>query len=322
MLAMLSLASLLVINMPASAGSGVDGVIEEGEYPLSVELGDGYLLMSWEIDDGTIKIGLQAEAAGMVALGISPGERMRDADMIIAFRRGDEFEVHDAYSFGEVGPHPDDTNEGGTFDLNEYMVTEVGGVTTLEFTRLLDTGDELDNVIPGDGEVKFIWATSDADDFNDYHARRGTVVVDMATGEATSTEYPVLWPWHAIFMSLAMALFTATWFSVMYKRRLKKRYLPTHHLLGSVGVLFAVVGLVIGVYMVGQLESGHIRIAHSAVAVVDLVLGVAALVVGFLFMRRKELKRRTRKPHIWLGGLSMVLMVVVVLMGLVYVFPV
>ena len=323
-MALITVAGLLLL-MPAPAAAsenGVDGIIEADEYPMSAELGDGHFLMFWEISGDSIKMGLQAEISGMVAIGIEPTERMKDADMIIAYRSGSEFSVHDAYSFGEVGPHPDDTNEGGTFDLNEYMVVEEGGVTTLEFIRLLDTGDELDNVIPESGEVKFIWATSDSDDFDVYHTRRGTAVIDIATGEFEAVEYPVLWPYHAISMSLAMVFFAATWFSVVYKKRFGKKFLMTHHSLGSLGVLFAIIGLGIGVYMVAQLESGHIRIGHSVLAVLDLALGIAALSVGQVFMSRKELKRKTRKPHIWLGGLSIVLMAVVVLLGVVYVFPV
>ncbi len=322
-LSLVALASLLLLANPATASeNGVDGVIEDGEYPLSAELGDGHFLMFWDIADGSIKMGLQAETSGMVAIGIDPTERMANADMVIAYREGSEFSVHDAYSFGETGPHPDDVNEGGTFDLNEYMVAEVGGVTTIEFIRLLDTGDERDNVIPEDGKVKFIWATSDTDDFNAYHTRRGTAVIDIATGEFEAVEYPTLWPWHAVFMSLAMIFFAATWFSVVYKKRFGKRFLMTHHSLGSLGVFFAIIGLGIGVYMVAQLESGHIRVTHSAFAVADLALGIAALSVGQVFMSRKELKKKTRKPHIWLGGLSIVMMALVVILGVVYVFPV
>jgi hypothetical protein len=314
--------ALLLLAGGAGAENGVDGIVMEGEYPLSAELGDGHFLMFWDISNGSIKMALQAEASGMVAIGIEPTDRMLDADMIIAYREGSTFSVHDAYSFGEVGPHPDDTDEGGTFDLNEYTVEEVGGVTTLEFIRLLDTGDDLDNVIPETGEVKFIWATSESDDFNDYHARRGTAVIDIETGKFEAIEYPTMWPYHAIFMSLAMIFFAATWFSVVYKKRFGKKFLMTHHSLGSLGVFFAIIGLGIGVYMVAQLESGHIRIGHSVLAVTDLALGIAALAVGQVFMSRKELKKKTRKPHIWLGGLSIVLMAAVVLLGVVYVFPV
>ncbi|UCC92427.1 MAG: hypothetical protein JSW25_07065 [Thermoplasmata archaeon] len=322
--AMLCLVAIAIILSGSAAGSenGIDGVIDEDEYPLSAKLGDGHFLMFWDISNGSIKMGLQAETSGMVAIGIEPTNRMLDADMIIAYRDGSTFSVHDAYSFGEVGPHPDDTDEGGSFDLNEYFVDEVGGVTTFEFIRLLETGDDLDNVIPTEGKVKFIWATSNSDDFNDYHARRGTAVIDVETGKFESVEYPTLWPYHAIFMSLAMIFFAATWFSVVYKKRFGKKFLMTHHSLGSLGVLFAIIGLGIGIYMVAQLESGHIRVGHSMVAVADLALGIAALAVGQVFMSRKDLKKKTRKPHIWLGGLSIVLMALVVLLGVVYVYPV
>lgn len=322
-MAMIAIAVLLLIPSPASAAdNGVDGVIGENEYPLSADLGNGHLLMFWEISNGSIKMGIQAQASGIVAIGIDPSKRMLDADMIIAYRDGSDFSVHDAYSFGEIGPHPDDTDEGGTFDLNEYSVVEVGGVTTLEFTRLLDTGDHLDKVIPEKGKVKFIWATSDTDDFNTHHNRRGTAIIDVGTGEFQAIEYPTLWPYHAIFMSLAMIFFAATWFSVVYKKKFGKKFLTTHHTLGSIGVLFAVIGLSIGVYMVAQLNAGHLRVAHSIFATADLVLGLSALAVGQAFLSIKALKRKTRKPHIWIGGSAIAVMVVVVLLGVIYVYPI
>ena len=80
-------------------------------------------------------------------------------------------------------------------------------------------------------------------------------------------------------MTLAMIFFAATWFSVVHKKRLKNRYLNTHHTLGSLGVLFAIIGLVIGIIMVRRLGLGHIRVAHSLLATVDLVLGALAIVL-------------------------------------------
>ena len=321
-LTLMGMAILLLVPAPAAAENGVDGIIEEDEYPLSVKLGDGHFKMFWDIQGDIIKMGLSAEASGMVAIGWEPTRRMLDADMIIGYREGSGFQLHDTISVGETGPHPDDVDEGGTYDILEYSVGEVGGVTTIEFTRFLDTGDDMDNPIPTSGVVKFIWATSDTDDFTTYHARRGTAQIDIETGEFEATEYPTLWPYHASFMSLAMIFFAATWFSVVYKKRFGKKFLMTHHSLGSLGVFFAIIGLGIGIYMVAQLESGHIRVGHSMLATADLLLGIAALAVGQVFMSRKELKKRTRKPHIWLGGLSIVLMAVAVLLGIVYVFPV
>lgn len=314
--------ALLLCSQPVAAIDGVDGRIQENEYPHDVSLGSGQFRLLWDIQNDTIKMGMQAKVSGMVALGIDPVRRMNEADMIIGYRTGSEFQLHDAYSFGETGPHPDDVDEGGTYDIMEYMVTEIGGVTTIEFTRLLDTGDHLDKPIPADGKVKFIWATSSSDSFVDYHSRRGTATIDMETGKFEAIEYPTLWPFHAVFMSLAMIFFGATWFSVVYKKKLKKKFLMTHHNLGSAGVFCAIIGLGLGIYMVAQLGQGHIRITHAMVATADLVLGITTLAVGQVFLSYTKLKKRTRKPHIWLGGLSIFLMAVVVLLGLVYVYPV
>ena len=321
-LSLMALVILLLVPAPAAAENGVDGIIEEDEYPLSVELGDGHFKMYWDIQGDIIKMGLSAEARGLVAIGWEPTRRMLDADMIIGYREGSTFSLHDTISVGETGPHPDDVDEGGTYDIREYSVGEVGGVTTIEFTRLLDTGDDMDNPIPTSGVVKFIWATSDTDDFTAYHARRGTAQIDIGTGEFEATEYPTLWPYHATFMSLAMIFLMAAMFCVVYKRNLKKKYLGYHHYLGTSGVVSAIIGLIIGIYMVGQLESGHIRIVHSALALLDLVVAFIALYLGVVFMRKRELKRKVRKPHMYVGGLAILLMAVVILMGLVYVFPV
>jgi hypothetical protein len=321
-LLLLGFSILTLVPATVTADNGVDGMIEEEEYPLSVSLGNGHFKMYWEVQDDIIKMGISAEATGMVAIGWEPSRRMLDADMIIGFRGGSEFELHDTISVGETGPHPDDVDEGGTYDILEYMMTEVGGVTTIEFTRLLDTGDDMDNPIPSTGVVKFIWATSESDDFATYHARRGTAEVNIETGEFKAVEYPTLWPYHAIFMSMAMIFLLAAMFCVVYKRNLKKKYLGYHHYLGTSGVFSAIIGLGIGVYMVQQLESGHIRIAHSAVAVLDLAVAIIALYLGVMFMTRKELKGKVRKPHMYIGGLAILLMAVVVLMGLIYVFPV
>ncbi|NOQ53120.1 MAG: hypothetical protein GQ558_00790 [Thermoplasmata archaeon] len=321
----LTVAVLMLLLAPSCAaeGSSVDGDIHDDEYEFRVSLGDGHFTLYWKfLDNDTIQMAIQAKASGMVAVGFDPTVRMKDADMVIAFRQATgEFDLHDAWSLGETGPHPDDVDEGGSFDLLKYTVKESGGVTTAEFTRLLSTGDDLDNDIPREGKMTLIWATSDTDEFATYHTRRGTAIINMGTGEFESTEYPVLWPYHAISMSLAMIFLAAAFFCVVYKRRLKKKYLNYHHWLGTIGVAFATIGLIIGVYMVAQLESGHIRVAHSTIASIDLALAFTALAMGIVFQRRRDMKRKIRKPHMYVGALAMLMMAATVIAGVMYVFP-
>lgn len=324
LMAILVLSAMALLASPTAAAdtTKVDGEISPGEYAFSVELAEDHFWLHWTIEGDVIQIGLEAKARGMVAIGWEPTKRMMDADMIIGYREGSTFSLHDTISVGEIGPHPDDVAEGGTYDIMIYEVREVGGVTTIEFTRNLTTGDDQDNPIDPEGKVKFLWATSDTDDFATYHSRRGTAVIDMKTGEFETIEYPTLWPYHAFFMGAATISFVLTWFTVVYKKRLKKKFLDHHHTVGSIGVLFAIIGLVLGIYMVGQLDSGHIRVTHSLLATITLVLSIVTLAVGQVFMSKKHLKRKTRKPHIYLGGASIIMMAITSLAGLVYVFPV
>jgi hypothetical protein len=307
---------------PGPGPSDLDGRVTDGEYPLRVSLGDGEFELFWKIEGDTIQMAMQARTTGYVALGIDPEERMLHADMLIGWRTaGGDFVLHDTWSVGETGPHPDDTDEGGTYDILSYTATEIGGVTTVEFTRKLDTGDHRDKPIPAEGKVKFLWATSENDDFSDYHARRGTVIVDMGTGEAEARELPSFWYFHAIFMGLATIFFVITWFTVVYKKKLKKKYLNVHHTTGTLGVLFAIIGLVIGFYAVAQLEAGHFRIIHAWLGGADIAVGLLTVAVGQVFLAKKALKRKTRKPHIYLGAIAIILMAITALAGLYYVFP-
>ena len=199
----------------------------------------------------------------------------------------------------------------------EFIISQADGTRAFRLTP-----DGLDNDIPREGKMTLIWATSNTDEFETYHTRRGTAVIDMGTGEFESIEYPVMWPYHAISMSLAMIFLAAAFFCVVHKKRLKKRYLRYHHWLGTTGVAFATIGLIIGVYMVAQLESGHIRVAHSVIASIDLVLAFTALAMGIVFQRRRDMKRRIRKPHMYVGALAILMMAVTVIVGVMYVFPV
>jgi hypothetical protein len=322
LLATLLTLGVVVVPAPGSAQGAVDGEITPGEYELSVSLGDGHFKLYWEIEGETIKMAMEAEASGMVAIGIEPTRRMKHADMVIGFRvDSGGFEVHDAWSVDETGPHPDDTVEGGTFDLLEYTAKESGGITVIEFTRSLDTGDRYDKATSPTGKVKFIWATSDDDDFSAYHGRRGTAIIDMESGEVEAVEYPTLWPIHAILMTVGTGLLLAAFFCIVYKKKLKKKYINIHHNLAQGGAFIIITGLVVGFVMVGRLDSGHFRVGHSFIGGTTIVLMFGALGLGSVWLMYKSRKRQVRKPHMYVGGTAILLMVAAVMAGLAYVFP-
>ncbi len=148
-----------------------DGIITAGEY--SGEIDKGTYLLYWSRLDDTVHMGIEAETEGWVAVGIQPGNAMQDADIIIGFVADAQVTVEDHYSTGRFGPHRRDTEQGGTNDILAFGGNEADGVTVIEFSRKLDTGDEYDNPLTVGATNAVIWAYGTADNTSLQHAPRG-----------------------------------------------------------------------------------------------------------------------------------------------------
>jgi DOMON domain. len=154
----------LVCISSAAAAPAADGVISKGEYEHAETFDNGNYQLFWTIFDDRIYVGLQGKTTGWVGIGLKPTQMMKDADIILAGIADEEVYWVDSFSTGNFGPHPADTELGGTDDIVNLSVTEEEGVTIVEFERALDTGDAYDAVLsPGD-EVSFIRAMATDDD--------------------------------------------------------------------------------------------------------------------------------------------------------------
>lgn len=147
-----------------------DGVIQSNEYLGEMAYGDFEIY--WVSDEQHIYVGLRAETTGWVAVGIQPGSRMKDADMVMGLVSGGETTILDMFSTGDFGPHSPDTELGGTDDILEFGGSEEGSYTTIEFKRLLDTGDQFDLPLSS-GTHQIIWAYGATDSESQRHATRG-----------------------------------------------------------------------------------------------------------------------------------------------------
>jgi hypothetical protein len=170
-------------NLPS-----IDGVIESNEYSSFKTASNNEYQLYWQIHEEMIYWGILAEATGWIAIGFEPTTAMKDADMIFGWVDNDEeVEIRDCYSVGTYGPHPPDIELGGTSDISIYNGTEESGITVIEFSRSLITGDEYDKDVPKTGSFNVIWSFSNSDDFNQKHSKRGGMVLDMSSGEETSS---------------------------------------------------------------------------------------------------------------------------------------
>jgi hypothetical protein len=147
-----------------------DGVITPGEYSDNQTYGDYQLF--FKNDDQYVYMGIKAKTTGFVAVGIQPGVTMLNADIILGYVLNGQAQVFDMYSTGAFGPHPQDTELGGTDDVLNPAGTEDGQYTVIEFKRALDTGDKYDNVLVK-GTNKIIWAYGPNKDPNLKHTARG-----------------------------------------------------------------------------------------------------------------------------------------------------
>jgi len=173
----------LLIGGYEPPGTGdLDGVVEVGEYEYSVSWNFGKYVLYWRIDDDTVSWAIEAQTEGWVSIGFDPENMMQGADIYFGWVDRGEAHMIDAYATGPTGPHPPDIHLGGTTDILAFNATEVDGITTLEFSRLLVTGDVWDKNIPTWGELKIIWAMSDVDDFAASHPVNGTDSILMGPG--------------------------------------------------------------------------------------------------------------------------------------------
>jgi hypothetical protein len=321
---------LIILLVPGGvrfvSAADVDGTIAEGEYANQVSLSEGNFLLYWEVSGDSVYFGIKAPTEGWVSLGIEPTQAMAEADMIFGWvEPGEAAGALDCYSTGMFGPHPPDEELGGEQNILSFAAEQTDGLTSFEFARLLDTGDAYDKALPVQGEVKIIWASSNSDNYLDPHTRRGSAVISLAGAQEPQTEggggldlYSLLYWVHGSFMSASFLLLFVGMFFPRYLKR-KKWWLKTHRRMGIAGTVIGVVGIAIAVYMISRTTQMHLRVLHSWIGLVTIILMVFSPFLGhFMLKIRKDPGRakRARAVHRWIGRITLLFMAVTIALGL------
>jgi hypothetical protein len=168
-----------------------DGEIQVGEYDNSKKFGNSYEIF-WNSDGEFIYIGIQVATNGWVGVGLQPDIRSNtNVDMILGFVDGaGRVSIYDLFNAEYPGLNPQDVVIGGSDDIllaagTEGMEVEVsedeeGPVyTTIEFARMLNTGDQYDQIFY-DGPNTIIWAygREDSRDTDPFEQGYGVLEVD------------------------------------------------------------------------------------------------------------------------------------------------
>jgi hypothetical protein len=167
-------------QQPPATPTGIvwaaDGVITPGEYQSNKSFGDYEL--NWTADDQYIYMGMKAKTPGWVAVGFDPESKMLNADIIQGYVQDGKLSIADMFSSNLFGPHPPDTQQGGTDDILASGGKSDGGYTTIEFKRKLDTGDKYDKPLHR-GTNKIIWSYGSDPQFTIKHMARGSGEIDL-----------------------------------------------------------------------------------------------------------------------------------------------
>jgi hypothetical protein len=322
------LTALLILgNAAAASAVDIDGTIAAGEYGDQLSFVAGGFLLYWELDQDTAHFGIQARTEGWVCLGIDPTQAMAEADMVFGWvEAGGRTGALDCYATGLFGPHPPDKELGGEQHILSFAGSEQGGITTFEFTRPLDTTDAYDKPLSRNGEIKIIWAYSDSDNYLERHISRGGATIRLSgTQTSVQTEtggkrdlYTVLYRVHGALMSSAFVLLFVGMFFPRYFKR-KKWWLKTHRRIGITGGVIGVVGVSMAVYMIAQTTQMHLRVLHSYIGGVTIILMIFTPFLGHFMLKMRKVPSRAKQAravHRWIGRVTLLFMAATIVLGL------
>ena len=141
-----------------------DGIISSGEYADSRAFGNNYEI-HWRSDAQFAYFAVKAFTDGWVAVSFQPDPSLKKlgADMVLGYVENGQTIIYDLHATGAYGPHPLDTDLGGTYDILEFAGNETGGYTTIEFKRALSTQDQYDqDITSGNNNILWAYGTEDS----------------------------------------------------------------------------------------------------------------------------------------------------------------
>ena len=309
---------LMILTCSVVSGDVGDGIITEDEYDHTLSLGNNNFIVHWKVYGETIQYGIEAQTTGWVSLGFDPEDVMEGADMIFGWvTTGGEVKALDCYSEGIFGPHPPDTELGGSGDILKWGGSEKQGKTIFEFERNLSVTDEYDKSIPTEGDFTIIWAAGATDDFTSKHTMVGEFQVDFSKKDIKVIV--IFWPIHAILMGLAFILMGTGMVIARFMKK-QKWWLLVHRRLELIGSVMGIAGITFLSAMIFLSGESHLKIPHSLLGAMAGLCFLGTLILGFFIFKIKIGKKKLKSIHRWCGRMAILLAGITILLGLLHVF--
>lgn len=152
------------------------------------EVKDKKMSFAWTVDGDNLAVKLVAETEGWVGIGFNPVEKMAGANFILGYVKKGKAKIVDEFGV-EENKHKSDTKLDGVNDVVLLNGTEVDGVTTLEFTMPLESGDKNDTKIDVNGDTTVLLGYgAGRDSFKTKHKYRSTFIVNLSSGASEKQE--------------------------------------------------------------------------------------------------------------------------------------
>ncbi|MFO8077821.1 MAG: DOMON domain-containing protein [Thermoplasmatota archaeon] len=293
----------------------IDGIISSNEYPNQSVFGDGSYELSWRIEDDHIFIGMRANTTGWVAIGFSPITLHEGADIVSGWVDDNgTVDIIDCYFPDMYPPHPHDTQQNGTFDVLSYNGTELNNRTTIEFSRLLSTGDELDNDILLNQSMEIFWSYGSSDIWTEKHENAGYAMVNFSAGRYT--EQIIDWLGHAIVSVIGLVLAVlVVYYGAKLTGRIKgKKGAKTYKIHRIISILFGITMIgtfFYGLWVTSQHGSPVLLSVHGWLGLIIALFALAQL-LPCLFVKKRTM---IKIPHMMIGYILLVLVIIQVIWG-------
>ena len=165
----------------------VDGVVTEGEYAHMYHDELIGMMLRWQAVDDVMYIAMVAPGTGWVGLNFMPMDGTIHGDTVIGYV---DVETQETFMSDQVAPgdahfpHFDDRQHGGETSFIEIGGSEQNGVTIIEFSRALITGEPTDAPFMDMGLMTMISFHPTADDYVSYHSEWYNVItINYVSGE-------------------------------------------------------------------------------------------------------------------------------------------
>ena len=160
--------AVLVCVLAAAGGVGAFEQVLNAAGFQEVRAANG-MVLQWKVEEGRLHVILSGQTAGWVGVGFNPSDKMKDANFIIGYVADGEVVLEDHYGTRK-GRHTVDTELEGSEDLVVIGGEESNGITRIEFTIPLDSGDDSDRALVPGNRYPVLLAYGKADDLGKGHS--------------------------------------------------------------------------------------------------------------------------------------------------------